>query len=145
MGCGSSTHDPASPQAAEQKAPLPQKAHGHGKDKGETKAGANGSSAAAASSEKKVSKHPSSGRKKGSTEERFEIIKVLGEGASCKVVSAKDRGTGVRHRARLQTTDVLRGASRVSRIGRIALEAIFIVVGAGRTAVSAARGRSSCV
>jgi len=32
-------------------------------------------------------------RAKMSTDERFEIMKVLGEGASCKVVSAKDRAT----------------------------------------------------
>lgn len=80
MGCGSSTHDPASPPPNIQQHqhntnnkhdPRPSARDHHGRS---NKGGKGGG---------------------GLTDERYDMLKVLGEGASCKVVSAKDKKTGV--------------------------------------------------
>ena len=131
MGCGSSTHEPGSPAAAQGHTIQPAPVHasgGGGQDKGDDKqsdvphaamaaAGSSEGGAAAASapasdglSARDSDKHRSKEkRSKGSTEERYEIIKVLGEGASCKVVSARDKATQVHNGGRPSTAP---GSSR---------------------------------
>jgi len=127
MGCGSSTHEPRSPQAAQAnggrvaqsnaRAPPPH-SHAQHPQQPAAAAAANPAAPAAAAaappgggggsnggaSARGGKKDPSSGDKdrrgngssgKASTEDRYEIIKVLGEGASCKVVSARDKQTQV--------------------------------------------------
>jgi hypothetical protein len=100
MGCGSSTHEPGSPKEAQPRAGASSAADGAGGNSHRKHASGNGdakaasSSAAAASPRREKDKDKSGGGKRSggasggrvSTEERYEITKVLGEGASCKVV-----------------------------------------------------------
>jgi serine/threonine protein kinase len=102
MGCGSSTHEPGSPKEAQPRAGASSgsAADGGGGNSHRKHASGNGdakaasSSAAAASPRREKDKDKSGGKRhqsgasggRVSTEERYEITKVLGEGASCKVV-----------------------------------------------------------
>lgn len=98
MGCGSSTAAPTSssatssqPSTAHPAAAAPPSATHKQKAKGESthqKADHSKSNVDPGKSGK-----PSSKKAKCSTDDRYDIVKVLGEGASCKVVSARDKQT----------------------------------------------------
>jgi len=106
MGCGSSTHEPGSPKEAQPRgAANSSSGSGHANGNGSARehhkqASADAKTVAAApaaqpGSARRDKDKPKSGASSGrvNTEERFEIVKVLGEGASCKVVSAREKAT----------------------------------------------------